>query len=85
MMSQPGHFVKMDLHGASEKTIDDVQAHGDFLWVGTRTGGVWVFDKQGNLVRHITDEDGLPSGETACAFILWMTKRRAWLVRSVAT
>jgi hypothetical protein len=88
-MTQRGQFKKLELEGATKGTFDDVQSHGQVLWVAARSGGIWVIDQQGQLIRRVTGTDNLPPADQgikvyplaerkACVVGSFGKDRRAW-------
>lgn len=40
--------------------LSDVKWDGQFLWIGTVKAGIWVADRQGRILTHIGETNGLP-------------------------
>ena len=59
-----------------EGNILSLAAAGDRLYVGTALNGLYILDKRGKLVAHLTEEDGLPLPSVV---VVRPANRRLWM------
>ncbi len=64
-MRAPGKLERLRFPVAHDVVIDDVRWDGRQLWVATLASGIWVFDADLRVSRHISARDGLPPSEHA--------------------